>query len=322
MRPYKSVELTILLTFIIIAPLAPISGATSTFSIVSDTNTYVRGETVSVTGKAGPAEFVNINVLNDDENLVWTSQIIADLNGDFELSLFRFAQNDGRDFGEYIVEATAAGQKTTSKFTYALFTLDTTLLIHEPGDFLEISGKATEDILVTIDLRNPTGQIVTSQQVTGTFSIKLHQFVESNSLTPFGTYSVEAQSEEEIAIRSIQFRPLYSVSISDVILSDQIGNNISNSSENTFHMVLTNITNVDIIPQPYSVVLNVRDSSELITQLSFTEGVIEAGTKEELGFSWTPSSAGNFSLEVSVSDTFNGTRILSVPKLIFVTVTE
>lgn len=322
MRLYKSTELTILLTFILIAPLAPISGATSTFSIVPDTSAYVRGETVSVTGKAGPAEFVSIDVFNDDSNLVWTSQVIADLNGDFQLSLFRFSPNDGRDFGEYTVEATAAGQKTTSKFIYALFTLDTTLLIHEPGDVLEVSGKVAEDILLTIGLRNPTGQIITSQEVTGTFSTRLHQFLESSSLTPFGIYSVEAQSDEEISIRSIEFRPLYSFSIADFILSDLIGNSISNSNVSTFHMVLTNITNVDIIPHPYAVVLSVRDGSELITQLSFTEGVIESGAREERGFSWTPNSAGNFSLEVSVMDTFNGSLMLSRPKLTYVTVTE
>ena len=102
--------------------------------------------------------------------------------------------------------------------TASALTANTNKTTYYPGEEVVVTGTATPDTIVTLQMLNPDGDLVTADQVKtasdGSFTITLFKFpTKPTDLVPYGTYTIKVYdpSADKLVTLTIEFSPAKAV---------------------------------------------------------------------------------------------------------------
>ena len=165
--------------------------------VKSDKLNYSSGENLILEIQGPPSATVSLLIVDPSDKNKFNDSIVLGPDGqkNYELDL------SGYSSGVYTVVITRANSQTSEVFSVGLLTGSgeihsrTTKEAYSPGESILVLGEASKNILLTLELRDPDGEII---KVKETFTNKNGVFSEDSFRIPLdakvGTWTVHAQS--------------------------------------------------------------------------------------------------------------------------------
>ena len=163
----------------------------------SDKLNYSAGETLILEIQGPPSATVSLLIVDPSDQNKFTDSIVLRPDGqrNYELDL------TGYSSGVYTAVITRANSQTSDIFSVGLLTgsgeinARTTKDAYQPGESILVLGESSENILLTLELRDPDGEVVKTKE---TFTNKDGVFSEGGFRIPLeakvGTWTIHAQS--------------------------------------------------------------------------------------------------------------------------------
>ena len=87
-------------------------------------------------------------------------------------------------------------------------------------------------------------------------------------------------------------------------------------------MIMADLSNGQDRDQKFAYIVQIRDENGLVTSLSWITGSLTPGQTFSPALSWTPISAGTYTIQIFVWESVNNPDALSVPLLLSVDVVD
>ncbi|MCH7648896.1 MAG: hypothetical protein IIA83_09845 [Thaumarchaeota archaeon] len=87
-------------------------------------------------------------------------------------------------------------------------------------------------------------------------------------------------------------------------------------------MIMADLSNGQDRDQKFAYIVQIRDENGLVTSLSWITGSLTPGQSFSPALSWTPISAGTYTIQIFVWESVNNPDALSVPLLLSVDVVD
>ena len=100
------------------------------------------------------------------------------------------------------------------------------------------------------------------------------------------------------------------------------GNALTRGTIGSPIVIITDIENLGISDQRVLWIIQVKDESGIVVYITFTNGVIPAGSNFQFGASWTPIEAGTYTVEVFAWHSWSDPTPLSEKKVGTITITN
>jgi hypothetical protein len=158
---------------------------------------YSPGETLIIEIQGPASSTISLLIVDPSDKNKFTDTIILGPDGqsNYELDLSGFSS------GVYTAVLTRANSQTSEIFSVGLLTgsgeikVSSTKDTYQPGDSILILGDTSENVLLTLELRDPNGKVVKTKE---TFTNKDGVFSESSLRIPLdaqiGVWTIHAQS--------------------------------------------------------------------------------------------------------------------------------
>ena len=114
--------------------------------------------------------------------------------------------------------------------------------------------------------------------------------------------------------------PTERVLIEKNFLTNSLGDSISMPSIDEQLQIVGKVQNNQNFDQPFVFIIQIKDEQDRITSLSWIKGEMSPNQNLEVSQSWTPTKAGNYTIESFVWNSFTETLPLSPPLVITYTV--
>ncbi len=87
-------------------------------------------------------------------------------------------------------------------------------------------------------------------------------------------------------------------------------------------MIMADLSNAQDRDQKFAYIVQIRDENGVVISLSWITGSLTPGQSFSPALSWTPISAGTYTIQIFVWDSVNNPDALSVPLLLSVDVVD
>ncbi len=87
-------------------------------------------------------------------------------------------------------------------------------------------------------------------------------------------------------------------------------------------MIMADLSNGQDRDQKFAYIVQIRDENGVVTSLSWITGSLTPGQSFSPALSWTPISAGTYTIQIFVWESLNNPDALSVPLLLSVDVVD
>jgi len=184
-----------------LAPLIPAALAAGGFRVEVDSEYYMPGDIVSISGKSDADATVTVTVTNSDET-VYTEEVSADSEGEY-LTNFTLAADPAT--GRYEIAATSADDEAYASFTVEALTVETDARCYKPGFTVTITGEAAADASVEITVTNTLGTFYTASVTADADGAYSTSFTLADD-AHIGVYKVKAAVGDEEADARFEVR--------------------------------------------------------------------------------------------------------------------
>ncbi len=224
---------------------APPPRITKTVALTVDFDPIThRGDTQIISGTANPGSTVSISILDSSDKAITTFPVKADNDGKYSVS--NVIPID-RDFGKYTVSV-LDGKDQTSKQYSVVSTHKINLLTsqprYEPGQLAVINGTAISNQLVTITIKDLTGNTLFTKDINVTADGKISLNYQLSDSALKGTYEVIASqgSDQVLAYFGVGQDPTPQLTAAldklNYINADKPVINISGPPSSTLNLVI------------------------------------------------------------------------------------
>jgi len=198
---------------------------------------------------------------------------------------------------------------------------------HNAGDTVTVSGKvlnAVQNKSVIFQVVDPTDSLYTRGQAElkpdGTFE----WFFKVADIAPVGTWTIKTKFADHATTASFEIEKLdvaaapervkqapissvpemkfidEKVTIARSLITDQTNAQLSNVDAGQLMMIQSLVRNNQEIQQTFAYIVQIKDSKGIVVKLEAVEGLLPSGKSFTVGVSWTPESAGTYSVEAFV----------------------
>ena len=101
------------------------------------------------------------------------------------------------------------------------------------------------------------------------------------------------------------------IQLGSISFVNMFGSPIDKLTPGRLVVIQCKMTNLESIIHDYTFIVQVKDENGVIVSFSFITGKIHSGESMTPGISWTPSAAGNYTVEVYVWESFTSMKPLA-----------
>ena len=190
-------------------------------------------------------------------------------------------------------------------------TLETNHEVYHPNDKLIVFGNTSSNETVTIIVLNPLNNTIAVAQseanASGFYNVTVFTFPSTaGGDYIYGNYTIKVSSAGMSLEKAVSFtsRTMMPIQLGSISFVNMLGSPIDKLIPGRLVVIQCKMTNFESTTYNYTFIVQVKNENGVIVSFSFISGSITTKASITPGISWTPSAAGNYTIEVYVWENF------------------